>query len=102
MAVTVPPNYFDPSSPHPQPASGQVNVGSVPVIIIPQNYRRFSASIKNTGNDGVWVGPRGSATPNAGHLFGPGEVINWATPGELWGVANSGTQLVTYLDEMIR
>ena len=102
MAVVVPPEWFDPQNPHPQPTSAQVTVGQAPTLILPNNYRRFSASVKNVGSDTVWIGSRSTATPAQGHALGAGEVINIATPTELWGYANSGNQLVTYLDEYVR
>jgi hypothetical protein len=102
MATVVPPSYFDPQNPHPAPATASVVVAGVPRLILPSNYRRFSASIKNVGPNTVYMGPLGSVANGQGHAVGAGEVINIATPTEVWGVDSVSQSTVTYFDEMVR
>lgn len=101
MAVSVAPGYYNKAAKSYYARPGRVAVSGQAVQILLFAPDRVSAVVKNYGTDGVFVGDSRFNLSEIGHYLAPGDALSLTTPCELYGVANSGTQPISTLEEMV-
>jgi hypothetical protein len=84
-----------------RPSTGYASVTTQPTLIRPANPMRLSITLVNTGRFDVYLGfDRAVSTPSqgkSGHMIPAGGSFDEdAYDGELWGVTNTGSTIVTY------
>ena len=81
-------------------ATGQVSVAATATLIVAARSGRAKVLIVNHGSTDIYVGASGAATNTGALLLGvPGAVFEIETAAAVYGIASSGSQTVSYVEE---
>jgi hypothetical protein len=100
--IAVPPGFYNTLDRVSACDTKQTIVTTTAGILRPHSPDALGILIVNAGTDTVFIGEKGKVIGGDGHALLVGNTVLIFGPMELWAIANSSTQLVTWLQGLLK